>query len=178
MAVVDIGKARKEASAMGALLRRRGLPSDLSEAVKMLARTVIRDHKHLQTILTTCDPADRRDFYEALRPHLPFIAKPLDVYIAEAGQMADREKLPVLDENGNLLEFRPTQDIRSAEKAVARALASKILTLTCSKCLAEEEFPQIGLETAVAVRIKALKAGWVLVPEVVCPACVRSLRPM
>lgn len=177
MAVVDLAKVRREASAMGVLLRRHGLPTDVNEAMKMLAKMVVRDHKHLRTLLTSCKPEERHNFYEALRPNLSFIPKPLDVYIAEAGQMAEREKLPQVDAEGKLHEFSPAQDIASAEKAIANAIAEKILTLICSKCLTEEQFPQVGMETAVDVRVKALKAGWILVPDVICPRCPSLWRP-
>lgn len=176
MAVIDFAKVGKELNAVTGLLRRRGLPTNINDAIKMLAGT-IRDHKHLETILTSCPPEDRHDLYESIRPHLKFFAWPLDRYVASAGQRAEREQWHVMGEDGKLQEFKPAHDVATAQKMLAAQLAARTLTLTCAKCTKEEKFHQIGEETAVAVRMKALQAGWILVPEVICPKCPSSLRP-
>lgn len=176
MAVIDFAKVGKELNVVAAMLRRRGLPTNISDATKMLAGT-IRDHKHLETILTSCAPEDRNDLYDSIQPHLKFFAWPLDRYVASAGQRAEREQWHVMGEDGKLQEFKPAHDVATAQKMLAAQLAERTLTLTCTKCAIEEKFHQIGLETAVDVRMKALKAGWILVPKVVCPDCPTSMRP-
>lgn len=174
--VIDFGHLRDEAAMLRGLLKRAQLPVDFGKGLASLAR-FIRDHKHFESLLSEADPEWRKEMYEALAPNLRFQAKPLDVYIAGAKQMAEREQLPVLDVNGNLQPFKPAQDVQTAQKAIAAALAEKTLTLKCAKCTTEEQFHQIGEETAVDVRKKALKAGWILVPEEICPHCPTSLRP-
>lgn len=174
--VVDLGANEREWAFVSGMLRRLGLPANPREAVSALART-IRDHKHFETLLTSCGPEERQDFYDAVSPHLRFTAKPLDVYVALAGQMAEREQLPVMDKEGKLHPFQPAQDVQTAQKMLAAAIAAKILTLKCAKCTKEEQFFQVGDETPVAVRKKALQAGWILVPEEICPDCLTSMRP-
>lgn len=182
MAVIDFAKQEREAKDVKGLLKRRGLPSDFGSAIQMLAGT-IRDHKHLEVLLTSCGPEERQLLYDGIRAHLRFTPKALDQYVASAGQMAERQKLPVIAPDGSLHAFQPARDVSSAvqdaENAIAAGLAKRILTVTCSKCAAEAQFPQIGDETRVAVVIKARKAGWVYDPVgdcEICPDCPTSLR--
>lgn len=176
MGVIDLGAASQEFRYISGLLRRLGLPTSLNEAIKQLAAT-IRDHKHLETILTSCSPEERGVLYESVRPHLKFFPWPLDRYVSAAGQRAEREQWHVMGEDGKLQEFKPAHDVATAQKILASQLAERTLTLTCKKCAKEEKFYQIGMETAVDVRMKALKAGWILVPEVICQDCPTSQRP-
>jgi len=135
----------------------------------------IRDHKDLETKLTSAPPHLRTIIYEAVKPFLKFKAKPLDKYVVSAKQMAERERLPTMDENGNLHEFR------SIEVGLAADVATKTLTLICSKCTREDKYYAIGKETNVDVIMKARLDGWVhdfrQMPAVeVCPDCPISLR--
>jgi len=120
--VIDFGRLTQQSSFVKGILRRAGLPSDIGEAIAALAKT-IRDHKHFETQLTSTDAESRQMLYDALRPHLRFEAKPLDVYVASAGQMAEREQLPVLGEGGKLLPFRPAQDVMTAVLSISSAIA-------------------------------------------------------
>jgi hypothetical protein len=88
--------------------------------------------------------------------------------------MAEAQQLPILGEDGKLHAFKPAQDIKTVEKMLASVVASRQLTLICSKCTEMETFYQVGLETPVDVRIKALKSGWLLVPKELCPKCFES----
>lgn len=181
MAFIDLQKTQSEANYVGRLLKKFGLPSDLGAAIAALAHT-LRDHKHLEQLLTSIDPAERQEVYDSIAPHLRFKAKPLDVYVANAGQRAEREQWPVLDEHGNLQAFRPAADVSSIEKAVAADLASRALTLECAKCTRMETFPAVGMETPADVILKARKAGWIYdylatPPREICPHCPTSLRP-
>jgi len=183
--IPDLGASRNEANFVQGMLKRYGLPTDIGGAIAALAGT-IRDHKHLEGLLTKTGAADRQELYDSLVPHLRFTAKPLDVYIASAGQRAEREQWPILGPDGNLLPFKPAADVSSVTKDVqdmlASAMAKRTLTLTCSKCLHEETFFAIGEETRVAVVIRARKAGWVYdyvsdPPREICPTCPTSMRP-
>ena len=162
------------------MLRRNGLPTDFSVCVAQLARRV-RDHAHFEQLLTAAEPDFRPDFYEAVRPHLPFRAWPLDAYLASAARRAEREKLPTVDENGKLQHFHKTELILDAERAIANALSERALTVTCRKCGVSETFPAVGEETPAAVIIKARRAGWIYdylaaEPCEICPKCPTSLR--
>jgi hypothetical protein len=184
MAIVDLKKMQREASAVGVMLRRHGLPSDMGEVIALLAGT-IRDHRHFQTLLTSVEGEDRHELYESVRPHLRFTANPLDWYISEAGKMAEREKLPILSADGKLLEFRPAQDISSAQKhaqgLLEKALAERTLAMRCGKCTAQETFYGHEGQTRVDVILKARRAGWIYdgtgeKPIEICPACETPLR--
>lgn len=181
---VDFQQLRSTAKAVRTLLRRANLPTDFGEAIRQLART-IRDHKHFETILTSCTAEERQELYDAVVPNLSFTAKPLDKYVASAGQMAEREQLPVVLPDGRLGPFKPARDVSSvakdAENAIAQALAERILIVVCSKCTREDKFYGVGRETNVDVVLKARRAGWIydytVRPAVeICPACPTSLR--
>lgn len=181
MSVVDLAASQAEAGFVKKALAKFGLPTDIGAALAALAGT-IRDHRHLETLLTGIDAEERQMVYDSLRPHLKFTPKPLDSYIASAGQRAEREQWPILDAAGNLREFRPAQDSSSIEKQTEKLLAAEIakrtLTMTCSRCLRQEAFYQVGSETNVDVVLKARRTGWVYDPITVkesCPKC--SSRP-
>jgi len=141
----------------------------------------IRNHKDLETKITSAPPHLRMIIYEIVRPHLTFEAWPLDKYIISAKQMAEREKLPTMDEAGRLWEFQPPQDVKTAEKAIAAALAVRTLTLTCGKCTVQEQFHAIGNESNVDVILKARAIGWIYDYKAdpqreICPKCPTELR--
>ena len=88
----------------------------------------VRDHIHFRQILVRCEPEHRHALYEAFRPHLSFEAKPLDVYVAEAGADAEARQLPTVGPDGQLQPFRVpevTTDVDHAQGAVDRALAKQ-----------------------------------------------------
>jgi len=174
--VIDLKQSQNSKAFVERQLRRFGIGS-INDAIASLART-IRDHKHLETFLTSIESlVDRQEVYDSIRPHLRFEPWPLDRYVASANRMAEREQLPVLGEDGKLHPFKPAQDVKTVENVLAAAIAKKKLTLTCSRCEKQEEFFQVGLETEVDVRKKALKAGWLLFPEQKCPKCFDRVVP-
>jgi hypothetical protein len=182
LGVIDLAQTRKTGTFVDKALKKFGLP-DLNSAVAALAST-IRDHKHFETLLTSTAGEERQMLYDSCVPHLKFTAKPLDVYVAGAGQMAERLQLPTLDAEGNLHEFRPAADVKSIEKAAQQAiaddLAARTLTLVCSKCRHVAIFTAFGHETPVDVIKKARKIGWVYdytADREICPKCPTSLRP-
>lgn len=104
----------------------------------------IRDHDHFRGQLFSVKPEQRREAYEALRPHLRFPAKPLDVYEAEMRHMAERQQLPSYNERTGELEPMKVGEIESpeyrlerlAQEAIAQNLHEKErgLHLKCHKC--------------------------------------------
>lgn len=111
----------------------------------------VRDHEHLRSLLSAMPPEKRNLAYQQLRPHLRFQAKPLDVYIAELQQEAERKKLPVIEPvSGELIEFddyhtKPAALEVLAERAILATERDETKTgtllLVCRKCTREEAFP-------------------------------------
>ena len=67
---------------------------------------LVRDHEHFLSLLVACTPENRSTMYESLRPHLRFVPKPLDVYMAEAAMDAAARQLPVQNPDGTLGEYK------------------------------------------------------------------------
>jgi hypothetical protein len=184
MAVIDFGKAQNAAAFLKKTLKNAGLSADFGQAIAAMGR-LVRDHRHLERLLTEAGPEIRQELYDALRPNLRFSAHPLDWYVAQAQQRAEREQLPTLDAEGALHPFKPARDVSSAVKeaqdAIAKALAERTLTLTCGKCTRKGVFYAVGKETNVDVILKARKEGWVYdykhePPREICPDCPTALR--
>src|ERR1019366_1880367 len=124
---------------------------------------------------------DRADFYEQVRPHLKFAPEPLDVYVARAGQRAEREQLPIRDEAGQMHSFQvPKIGVdRVAEEAMAKSIAARTLTLVCQKCFYAKNFYALESETPTATIRRAREEGWVYdyksepVREI-CPRCANG----
>ena len=177
MSVIDIRKTGDEANFITRALKKLGLPATPAEAIAALAKN-IRDHRHLETLLSETDPSMRQELYDSVKPHLRFTARPMDFYITSAGQRAEREQWPVLDYQGMLQEFRPAQDVKTIEKAAENALAAEVakrtLRLVCVKCTRQEAFYGFDRETPLDVILKARMAGWVYDPITrteTCPKC-------
>lgn len=144
-------------------------PAELVRQIGFL----VQDHDHLRQLLTACVPEERVSMYEALRPNLRFEPKPLDVYLAESGRIAEQMQWPLVDSDGKFRAFKPPE-VRTVETACAEAVAKGSLTLVCRKCTREALFP--GVTPADAVRA-ARDEGWTygLDPEgkgrEICPDC-------
>ena len=177
------------------ILRSAGL-STTSEPFALCAQLgyLVRDHAHFQSLLLACDPAQRRDMYEALRPHLRFVPKALDVYMAEAAIDAAARRLPVMGEDGKLHEYKvpevfseetigildemeskiAAEDMETAQSAVNTALAKEHLHLTCRKCTKAATFD--GARRADCVDA-ARAAGWGYDSwkggSEICPKCLQ-----
>ena len=80
------------------MLNRLGLPThdNPSGFIELFARA-IENHDDFRRFLVTCEPRQRYDMYESLRPHLKFNAYALDVYMAQAAQEAEAKQLPIWD---------------------------------------------------------------------------------
>jgi hypothetical protein len=175
--------------AINHFLRSNGL-AGLDEAGALMTQLAmfVRDHAHFRTLLNNCEPEHRRDMYEALAPNVRFEAKPLDVYLIESAQDAERRQLPTVGEDGHFKPFRVPETLSSgddaiATEAVAEALAKERLFMFCVACTREDVFRGITRQDAVA---DARKAGWRMAiknggpePEQVevCPACVKARAP-
>lgn len=169
---------------MNKTLGQRGL-AQLSEPRALILQLAmfVHDHEHFRQLLTKCDPLERRNMYESLRPHLKFKAHALDVYVSQAGQESERKKLPTIDEAGNLKPFQTSEIVFDPLKAKANAailddihkrMNSHHLTVTCVKCTRSAEYSG---GTLVDATIKARKDGWVYSekhgkPQETCEHCV------
>lgn len=108
-------------------------------------------------MLNRCAPEERRNLYEALRPHLSFEVKPLDVYISQLGAQAEAERLPTVDADGRFHAYRPAEIRTQVEDLVEEAVSTKHLTVTCRKCTKTATFHG-GTRADVIYKLRA--AGW------------------
>jgi hypothetical protein len=136
----------------------------------------IRDHEHFRQVLTAVEPNNRVAAYETLRPYLRFEAKALDIYIAEAADLAGRK-----EQNQTPLEV-------VAEEAIRRNRLEQAgvgnLSLVCARCTKQGIFS--GDRRWAAVN-EAVAQGWMRkfrvrdglgyspqVGEVLCPECAKA----
>lgn len=84
----------------------------------------VRDHEHFRSILLGVVPEQRTNAYEAMRPYLRFDPRPLDVYMAEAADLAARKEQDQIP-----LEVLATEAIRQNQHEKDGAL-----TLVCDTC--------------------------------------------
>ncbi len=105
----------------------------------------IRDEVQLRGMLFAVLPEERRRAYEALRPHLRFKVKPLDVYEAEMKDLAERQQLPQYDKRtGELIPMKVGEvnlDLLATE-AIKQNRHEKQggLMLSCAKCTTQMIF--------------------------------------
>lgn len=141
--------------------------------------TIYRTHESFRGLLMSTLPSDRRIAYESLKPHLCFVAKPLDEYEREIKEKAEREQWDVYNGTDYPEPFK-VGEIESPEyklqKKAQEALtadreqekAKGVLTVTCARCTKEQAFPG---KTVVDARIAAREANWQLHPKQLCPDC-------
>lgn len=165
-------RANHDKNRINRMLKLHGLGT-LEEpgTVHALAR-LVADHDHFRQILLKCEPALRREMYDAMAPYLQFRPRPLDTYVSEAGAIAERMQYPTIDEAGDLHAFRPPE-IGIVQEIVDQAFAKARLVLTCVKCTRVEEFT--GERKADAV-VAARLAGWTYDElrgdgREICPEC-------
>ncbi len=141
-----------------------GLPAQLA--------ALVRDEVHFKSLMLACEPAERTAMYEAMAPNLHFRPRPLHEYLIEAQREAEARRLPTIDAEGKLHEFRPAE-LRMVQNIVDAALLEQHLTVTCRKCTRQETFH--GARKCDAVHA-ARSAGWAYdatgpEPFEVCPDC-------
>ena len=146
-----------ERQAINRFLGSRGLAT-LEDPGAMAAHLgfLIEGHDQFRRALIKCEPGERRNMYEALRPHLGFEPRPLDVYLAEAGAKAEAQQLPTIDAEGKLHPYL-AQDLRTIERLVDEALSEFELSVTCRKCTKAATFHGHSKRDAVW---KLRHAGW------------------
>ena len=153
-------------SAVNRMLRSHGLGKlndpGLIPQLGFLVSRVVTDHDGFRTLIDRCEPSQRRHMYEALKPYLRFEPKPLDVYVAEIGMLAEAKQLPTIDPiSGQFVPFKipevKTGDLGVAQDAIARECAKFQLTLLCKQCTREQTFTGAFKDDCVRA---ARTAGW------------------
>jgi len=130
--------------------------------------TLYTTHQAFRGLLMSTAPDQRRVAYEALRPHLCFAAKPLDVYEMEIKQRAEREQWDVYNRESHYTEPFKVGEVESdeyrlnrlAQEAIeqqAHAKAGGVLELVCTKCTYAHQFPG---KTKKDAQKTAQSAGW------------------
>jgi hypothetical protein len=119
-------------------------------------------HEFLRGMLNECAQDKRVEMYEALRPHLRFAPKPLDVYIAELKEHAGNVESwgDAVKVGENKYEVVPVGESTGA-----------VITLRCSTCTRTHDY--YG-DTPVQAVILARQDGWVrdkATQKEVCPKC-------
>lgn len=135
----------------------RALTGDNPRAAMMGLAQGITDHDKFRRMLVKVEPDKRRSCYETMKHLVPFKVKPLDAYLIQAGEIAEREQQPTIDAEGRLQEFKVPEVGNKLIDAANKALGTGTATLTCQQCTVQEKFTG---ETKVAAHIKAVDAGW------------------
>lgn len=134
-------------------LEDRGLPAQLA--------FLIDDDQEFSRLLNICEPAERRNMYESLKPNLRFPARPFDEYLAEWREQAEVRQLPVVQPDGTLRAYNvpeiTTQMQKSIEVVISESVARYHLILTCRRCTLQQAFPGVNKPEAVE---RAREAGW------------------
>lgn len=127
---------------------------------------MVKSPQQFKAMLAKVEPENRRIAYESMAPFLSFRPAPLSDYMTQLKQDAEHDRLPTFDpESGEVVPFSPARNAKTAEES----LATKYLTLTCSKCTVQATF--FG-ETVVEAAIKAREKGWFHDHErEICPKC-------
>jgi hypothetical protein len=131
--------------------------------------TLYKTHESFRGLLMSTMPDQRRIAYEALRPHLCFVAKPLDQYEREIREKAEREQWDVINrDNPHFPQPFKVGEVESDEyklqKAAQEAIeanehdkAGGVLELVCTKCTIVARFPAPKRPQAIKA---AHNAGW------------------
>lgn len=159
-------RAAPEANAINRVLKARGLPSLDEPGVLEALGLLVEDHTHFSELLKICEPGKRREMYEAMRPHLRFVARDLESYIIAAKAHAEAAELPVMDERGVLHPYM-AGSVETAAPAVVELWAQ------CAQCQKEATFT--GAHFADAV-FTMRTAGWAYDESSqqrhLCPECL------
>jgi hypothetical protein len=158
-------------SSLDRALKNRGFGGLDDPAINQQLAFCVRDHEHFRQVLCSISPDKRTLGYEAMRPYLRFEAKPLDVYMAEAADIAARR------------EAEQTSIDVLASKAIQRNMADEAkqggLVLKCSMCTREYAYPGRNRKEAEDTartdgwRISRLVDSTGSVLRVFCPACAK-----
>lgn len=131
--------------------------------------TLYRTHDSFRGLLMSTRPDQRRIAYEAIRPHLMFVAKPLDVYEREIHEKAEREQWDVIHKDnphwpqpfkvGEIEsdEYKLEKAAQEAIEARKHADAKGVMEFVCTHCTVLGAFPA---KTRKQARQDAQDAGW------------------
>lgn len=139
----------------------------------------ITNHAKFSAVLLKCEPEERANCYLALKNRLSFEPKPLEIYVMEGKQEAERLKLPVFDSaTGTVRDYDAVEPLNinaMAEKAIARRDAEETakgsLELVCRRCTFAENFP--AKRRSEGLRAAEIK-GWRpdgITDKALCPKC-------
>lgn len=158
-----------ESNAINRVLKARGLPSLEEPGVLAALASLVEDHLHFMELLRACEPALRREMYEAMRPHLKFPVRPLDHYESAAQAHAAAAELPVMDEHGFLHPY-------TTPSVVTIEVPATELWAQCSKCGKEAIF--LGTSKADAI-FTMRSSGWAYDESAlqfhICPDCLEGI---
>jgi hypothetical protein len=142
------------------------------------------NHSVFRSLLMSTKPDQRRNAYEALRPHLSFAPKPLEVYEMEGRQKAEREQLPGYNAaTGEIIPFktgevgdRLEELAQDAIRETAFVKGGGFLTLVCRKCTLEQSW---RAKTRKQGDKDAMRDGWRMQEgKAYCPKHVPSRLTM
>ncbi len=131
--------------------------------------TLYKTHESFRGLLMSTKKDERRIAYEAIRPHLLFVAKPLDVYEREIHEKAEREQWDVIHKDNphwpqpfkvgevESDEYKLNKVAQEAIEATEWEKAKGTLEVVCRTCLVAEYFPAAKRREAVKC---AHEAGW------------------
>ena len=113
--------------------------------------TLYRTHESFRGLLMSTAPKERRIAYESIKPHLCFVAKPLDQYEREIHEKAEREQWDVIDpDNPHFPQPFKVGEVESDEYKLQKLAAEAIeqsahekhggLELVCTKCTLSQIF--------------------------------------
>lgn len=131
--------------------------------------TLYRTHDSFRGLLMSTAPNQRNIAYNAIRPHLCFTPKPLDVYEREIHEKAEREQWDVIHKDNphwpqpfkvseiESDEYKLEKLAQEAIEAETHAKAKGILELVCTRCTVAGQFPA---QTRAQARKAAHSEGW------------------
>ncbi len=175
---MSLQRAEEQADIRKVMRRLGFVDADMDEVGQL--GVYVRDHDHFRSLLNTCAPEVRYDMYCDMVPYLRFAPKPLDVYLSENADLADRKQLPIITADGGLRAHPGAPDVQSLEfianQAILAERARHRLTLTCRKCTRQAEF--IGERKADCITDARL-FGWAYDSTSGferCPVCMAGSR--
>lgn len=112
--------------------------------------TLYKNHNSFRGLLMSTAPGQRRIAYEALRGHLCFVPKPLDVYEREIKEKAEREQWDTWDGSAYPKHFKTPTLTELAEGAIKENVfeAKGGLQAVCSHCLTAKTFRAVNRKAA------------------------------
>lgn len=157
----------KDRQAINHQLKSLGFGGLEDRSLFMQIATLYKTHESFRGLLLSTAPDQRQIAYDSLRPHLSFVAKPLDVYEREIKEKAEREQWDLYDGSAFPKAFKPGESespeykleklAQDAIEAAAHEKAKGVLQLVCLKCTFLGCFP--GQKRKDAVKA-AHDAGW------------------